>query len=277
MVEPAFNLKTLPVRLFALEIVPTYLIYRLFWLIKPSWYDVELVVYDGCVVFASLYVLPACLDYSPAVLSGRIGRTVSVKTSVLKLLFVLWNSSEEDNFFLIDGKSMAVPRRWAIGWVRFDLAPFSFRVLIEVLFDSIMKWAGAGNPSINVDCIIVLAIGHVIAWTAWRVVNVGRQNFGWYLLVDGCIVPRFRIFGDVNLAMFENFVRQDILLQLDLLLIWTQSPLLGLLWTFYVLVLFYISVKFLHHGLVCSHFCPQRLKMVDLLFLIQFHSSINTF
>lgn len=66
-------------------------------------------------VLTRLYVMPACLNYSPAVLSGRIGRTVSVKAAILKLLFVLRNSSEEDDFLLISGKGMPVPRGWIIG------------------------------------------------------------------------------------------------------------------------------------------------------------------
>lgn len=219
MVESPLNLKALPAWLFALEIVPTYLIYRLLWLIKSSWYDIELVVNDCCMVLTRLYVMPACLNYSPAVLSGRIGRTVSVKAAILKLLFVLRNSSEENDFLLISGKGMPVPRGWIIGWVCLDFAPFSFWVLIEVLLDSIMQRAWAGDPSVYVDCIVVFAVGHVVPWTTWRIVNVGWHNFGWYLLVDGCIVPRFGTFWDVDFAMLENFIRYDILLQLDLLLV----------------------------------------------------------
>ena len=221
MVESALNLKPLPAWLFALEIVPTNLIYGLFWLIESSWYDVELVVNDCCVVLTRLYVMPACLNHSPAVLSGRIGRTVSVKAAILKLLFVLRNSSEENDFLLIYGKGVPVPRCWIIGWIGLDLAPFSFWILIEVLLDSIMKRAWAGDPSVDVNCIDVFAIGHVVPWTTWGIVNVGWQNFGWYLLVDGCIVPRFRAFWDVDFAMFENFVWNYILFQLDLLLVRT--------------------------------------------------------
>lgn len=221
MVESPLNLKTLPAWLFALEIVPTNFIYGLFWLIESSWDDVELVVNDCCVVLTSLYVMPACLNYSPAVLSGRIGRTVSVKAAILKLLFVLRNSSEENDFLLIYGKGVPVPRCWIIGRIGLNLAPFSFWVLIEVLLDSIMKRAWAGDPSVDVNCIVVFAIGHVVPWTTWGIVNVGWQNFGWYLLVYGCIVPRFRAFWDVDFAMLENFVWYDILFQLDLLLIRT--------------------------------------------------------
>lgn len=277
MIKPPLNLKPLPAWLFALEIVPTYLVYGLFWLIESSWHDVELVVYDCCVILTRLYVLPACLNDPPVIFCSWIGRTVGVKAAILKLLFVFRNSSEENNFFLIDGKSMSVPRCWIIGWIGPDLAPFPFRVLIEVLFYSIVKWARAGDPSVYVDCIVVFAIGHVISWATWRIVYVGWQNSGRDLLIDRCIVPRFRALWDVDFAMLENFVGYNILFQLYLLLVWTKAPLLGLLCTSYVLVLFNLSVKLLHHGLVGGHFCPQCLQMVYLLFFIMLHSSINTF
>lgn len=172
MIESSINLKSLPVWLFALEIVPTYLIYSLFWLIQSSWYDIELAVYDCCMIFTSLYVLSTCLNNSPVVLCGRIGWAISVKATILKLLFIFRNPSKENNVFLIDSKRMPVPWCWIIGGISLDLAPFTLCELIEILFYSIVKRAWARDSSVYVDCIIVFAIGHVVPWAAWRIVNV---------------------------------------------------------------------------------------------------------
>ncbi len=68
---------------------------------------------------------------------------------------------------------MAIAWDWVIQRSMFYFTPFAFPVFIKVLFYPLTKRTWTWDPTINIDHILCLAISHIVAWTAGRVVVIG--------------------------------------------------------------------------------------------------------
>lgn len=152
-------------------------------------------------ILTCFMVLSHCFYNSPIIFWGRICWAISIEASIFQFLLILWNSSKKYNLSVIGCKGMSISGRGSVGWFCFDFTPPSFLIFVEELLDAVIQRAGAGDSAVDVDGVVVLAVGHVVAWTAGRVVDVWWEDFGADFLVDGDVVPWFGWLGDVHVTV----------------------------------------------------------------------------
>ena len=134
MIEYSWCWHTFPSYLLTVETNPIELSESLLTIVDSSVNHIVSSIEGRCMVFPDFYAWTWYLYNFPFIFFNVKDRNISIETSILKFLFILWDTSEQDHLFtcLCYGQSMSISWHGQILWNWSNLNPLIFLILIKV-------------------------------------------------------------------------------------------------------------------------------------------------